>query len=99
MAGVNFRTGSQLLLNSGGGHFTDITDSSGVRGLRAFTAAALDYDGDGWVDFVSSARITSYNVCYTKLLRIQELGSGIEAGLRDHVREGVVAVVAHQRDS
>jgi len=57
MAGVNFRTGSQLLLNSGGGHFTDITDSSGVRGLRAFTAAALDYDGDGWVDFVSSAEL------------------------------------------
>jgi len=55
MAGVNVIAGSLLLLNNGGGHFTDITDASGIRGLRAFTAAALDYDGDGWVDFVSSS--------------------------------------------
>ncbi len=55
MAGVNFITGSELLLNTGAGNFSNITDSSGIRGLRAFSAAALDYDGDGWVDFVSSS--------------------------------------------
>ena len=55
MAGFNVIAGSGLLLNTGGGNFSDITDSSGIRGLRAFTAAALDYDGDGWVDFVSSS--------------------------------------------
>jgi hypothetical protein len=55
MAGVNFGTGSEFLLNTGAGNFSNITDSSGIRGLRAFSAAALDYDGDGWVDFVSSS--------------------------------------------
>jgi len=55
MAGVNFISASEFLLNTGGGSFSNITDSSGIRGLRAFSAAALDYDGDGWVDFVSSS--------------------------------------------
>jgi hypothetical protein len=55
MAGFNAISGSQFLLNTGGGNFSDITDSSGIRDLRAFTTAALDYDGDGWVDFVSGA--------------------------------------------
>jgi subtilisin family serine protease len=55
MAGVNFITGSEFLLNTGAGNFSNITDSSGIRGLRAFSAAALDYDGDGWVDFVTSS--------------------------------------------
>ncbi len=55
MAGFNRISGSQFLLNTGGGDFSDITDASGIRGLRAFTAAALDFDGDGWVDFVSGS--------------------------------------------
>ena len=55
MAGFNVVSGSEFLLNTGGGNFSNITDSSGIRGLRAFTAAALDYDGDGWVDFVSGS--------------------------------------------
>jgi len=59
MAGFNVASGSQFLLNTGGGNFSDITDSSGVRGLRAFAVAALDYDGDGWVDFVSGSNLRS----------------------------------------
>jgi len=59
MAGFNLTSGSQFLLNTGGGNFSDITDSSGIRGLRAFATAALDYDGDGWVDFVSGANRTT----------------------------------------
>ena len=55
MAGFNIIAGSEFLLNTGGGNFLDITDSSGIQGLRAFTTAALDYDGDGWVDFISSS--------------------------------------------
>ncbi len=55
MAGFNRFSGSEFFLNTGGGAFSDITDSSGIRGLRAFASAALDYDGDGWVDFVSAA--------------------------------------------
>jgi hypothetical protein len=55
MAGFNILSGSTFLLNTGEGNFSDITSSSGIRGLRAFTAAALDYDGDGWVDFVSGS--------------------------------------------
>jgi subtilisin family serine protease len=55
MAGFNAISGSEFLLNTGGGNFANITDSSGIRGLRAFTAAAIDWDGDGWVDFVSGS--------------------------------------------
>jgi subtilisin family serine protease len=55
MAGFNTSTASEFLLNTGEGSFSNITDSSGTRGLRAFTVAAFDYDGDGWVDFVSSS--------------------------------------------
>jgi subtilisin family serine protease len=55
MAGFNIASGSEFLLNTGGGNFSDITDPSGIRGLRAFATAALDYDGDGWVDFVSGS--------------------------------------------
>ncbi|MCH8084347.1 MAG: S8 family serine peptidase, partial [Myxococcales bacterium] len=55
MAGFNAVSGSEFLLNTGGGNFSNITDSSGIRGLRAFVAAAFDYDGDGWVDFVSGS--------------------------------------------
>ncbi len=57
MAGFNDITASRFFLNTGNGNYADITDASGTRGLRAFTAAALDYDGDGWVDFVSSGDI------------------------------------------
>ncbi|MBW2578895.1 MAG: S8 family serine peptidase, partial [Deltaproteobacteria bacterium] len=55
MAGFNVLSGSEFLLNTGGGDFANITDASGIRGLRAFTTAAFDYDGDGWVDFVSGS--------------------------------------------
>ena len=57
MAGFNTINSSKFLLNTGGGNFADITNVSGVRGLRAFTAAALDYDGDGLVDFVSGSSL------------------------------------------
>jgi len=55
LAGFNAIGGSQFFLNSGGGNFSEITDASGIRGLRAFATAALDYDGDGWIDFVSGS--------------------------------------------
>ena len=42
-----------LYHNLGDGHFEDVSESSGVRDVRdyyAFTAAAADFDGDGWQD-------------------------------------------------
>ncbi len=42
-----------LYRNLGDGRFEDVSESSGVRDVRdyyAFTAAAADFDGDGWQD-------------------------------------------------
>lgn len=42
-----------LYRNLGNGRFEDVSESSGVRDVRdyyAFTAAAADFDGDGWQD-------------------------------------------------
>ena len=42
-----------LYRNLGDGRFEDVSDSAGVRDVRdyyAFTAAAADFDGDGWQD-------------------------------------------------
>lgn len=42
-----------LYRNLGDGQFEDVSESSGVRDVRdyyAFTAAAADFDGDGWQD-------------------------------------------------
>jgi len=59
LAGFDNIGSSELLLNIGGGIYSDITDASGIRDVRAFTAAALDYDGDGWVDFLASSNFDS----------------------------------------
>ena len=45
--------GVTLYRNGGDGSFEDVSDSAGVRDVReyyAFTAAAADFDGDGWQD-------------------------------------------------
>lgn len=42
-----------LYRNEGGGRFRDVSEASGARGAAnyyAFTAAAADFDGDGWQD-------------------------------------------------
>jgi hypothetical protein len=55
MAGFNLGSASRFFLNEGAGVFSDITESSGVEGFRAFAVAALDYDDDGLVDFAGGA--------------------------------------------
>jgi hypothetical protein len=43
--------GSTLLRNDGDGHFTDISDSAGVRdGQWGWGAEFFDYDNDGYLD-------------------------------------------------
>lgn len=45
--------GVTLYRNGGDGSFEDVSESAGVRDVReyyAFTAAAADFDGDGWQD-------------------------------------------------
>lgn len=45
--------GVALYRNLGDGTFADVSEASGVRGVRdyyAFTAVAADFDGDGWQD-------------------------------------------------
>lgn len=42
---------SMLMRNNGDGTFTDVTEAAGLRMWGpAFTAAWVDYDGDGWLD-------------------------------------------------
>jgi subtilisin family serine protease len=55
VAGFNLEYGSRFFENRGGGSFVDRTDDS-VRGVRAFVAAAFDFDGDGFVDIVGGAQ-------------------------------------------
>ena len=45
--------GVTLYRNGGDGSFEDVSESAGIRDVReyyAFTAAAADFDGDGWQD-------------------------------------------------
>jgi hypothetical protein len=44
----------RLFLNRGHGHFEDVTEQAGLSGqtLWAMSAAFLDYNCDGWLDFV-----------------------------------------------
>lgn len=45
--------GVTLYRNGGEGSFEDVSESAGIRDVReyyAFTAAAADFDGDGWQD-------------------------------------------------
>jgi hypothetical protein len=55
VAGFNQILGSRFFENRGDGSFVDRTDDS-VRGVRAFVAAAFDFDGDGFVDIVGGAQ-------------------------------------------
>jgi hypothetical protein len=51
-----------LYRNDGGGRFTDVSAASGisrVTGRYPMTAAAADYDGDGWVDIYVAADSTA----------------------------------------
>jgi enediyne biosynthesis protein E4 len=57
-----------LFHNNGGGSFTDVSAASGVArvtGRYAMTAAAADFDGDGWIDIYvacdSTASILYHN--------------------------------------
>jgi enediyne biosynthesis protein E4 len=76
-------TGLYLYRNNGDGTFTDVTKESGVekvRGSYAMTAAAADFDGDGWPDiYVACDSTPSF------LLRNNRDGTftdiGLEAGV------------------
>ena len=59
---------NRLLHNEGGGRFRDVSEASGVAKVTErypMTAAAADFDGDGWVDIYvacdSSAAILYHN--------------------------------------
>jgi len=61
------REHSYLLINNGLGRFTDVADSAGVA-LRSVPsehrvegAQAVDYDGDGWIDFYVAGRLFRNN--------------------------------------
>lgn len=49
--------------NEGGARFTDRTDQDGLTSaVQPFTMAAVDYDGDGWMDLFVSRPFTHYQL-------------------------------------
>jgi hypothetical protein len=62
---VNERSPSQLFLNKGDGTFQDISHSAGIdRSEFSKGVAAVDYDGDGFVDFYVSNINNARNFLY-----------------------------------
>jgi tetratricopeptide (TPR) repeat protein len=62
---VNERGPSQLFLNKGDGTFQDISHSAGIdRSEFSKGVAAMDYDGDGYVDFYVSNINNASNFLY-----------------------------------
>ena len=73
------RESCRLYHNNGDGTFSDVTEKSGVGAVKpgyALTAAATDFDGDGWPDL--------YVACDTSpslLFRNNRNGTFTEIGL------------------
>jgi enediyne biosynthesis protein E4 len=80
---------NRLYRNDGGMHFTDVTDSAGVRGAGyAMGAAAADYDNDGHVDlFVAGVR-------HNQLLRNRGDGTFEDVTARAGITSGEWSVAA-----
>jgi hypothetical protein len=99
------REHSYLLLNSGTGHFTDIADAAGValRGVplanRVEGAQAVDYDGDGWIDFYVAGRLfhNNHNRTFTDVTSAVGLPGDFDEGIKfiDWNNDGKLDLIIH----
>jgi hypothetical protein len=73
----------RLYHNNGDGTFTDVSEKSGVLGIKpgyALTAAAADFDGDGWPDIYVACDLSP-----SLMLRNNRDGTFTETGLESGV--------------
>jgi hypothetical protein len=73
----------RLYHNNGDGTFTDVSEKSGVLGIKpgyALTAAAADFDGDGWPDIYVACDLSP-----SLMLRNNHDGTFTESGLESGV--------------
>ena len=76
----------RLYHNNGDGTFTDVSEKSGILGVApgyALTAAAADFDGDGWPDIYVACDLSP-----SLMLRNNHDGTFAEAGLESGVSLG-----------
>ncbi len=99
------REHSYLLINDGTGHFTDIADKAGValRGVplshRVEGAQAVDYDGDGWIDFYVAGRLFHNNgdLTFTDVTNAVGLPGDFDEGIKfiDWNNDGLLDLIIH----
>jgi len=99
------REHSYLLINDGSGHFTDIADTAGValRGVplshRVEGAQAVDYDGDGWIDFYVAGRLfrNNGNLTFTDVTDAIGLPGDFDEGIKfiDWNNDGHLDLIIH----
>ena len=96
---------SYLLVNDGSGHFTDVADAAGValRGVpaahRVEGAQAVDYDGDGWIDFYVAGRLfrNDHNLTFTDVSTAVGLPGDFDEGIKfiDWNNDGNLDLIIH----
>ena len=99
------REHSYLLINDGSGHFTDIADQAGValRGVpvahKVEGAQAVDYDGDGWIDFYVGGRLfhNNGNLTFADVTSAVGLPGDFDEGIKfiDWNNDGRLDLIIH----
>ncbi len=99
------REHSYLLVNDGHGHFTDVADAAGValRGVpsehRVEGAQAVDYDGDGWIDFYVAGRLfrNNHDMTFTDVTAAVGLPGSFDEGIKfiDWNNDGFLDLIIH----
>ena len=99
---------SYLLVNDGTGHFTDVADAAGVAlrnvpaSNRVEGAQAVDYDGDGWIDFYVAGRLfrNNGNLTFTDVTDAVGLPGTFDEGIKfiDWNNDGKLDLIIHHPD-
>jgi len=99
------REHSYLLINNGQARFTDVADKAGValRGVpsehRVEGAQAVDYDGDGWIDFYVAGRLfrNNHDLTFSDVTAAVGLPGGFDEGIKfiDWNNDGLLDLIIH----